>query len=198
MRTGSACRRARARGFTYIGLLFAVALAAAALAVAGQRWSTALQRERERELIFRGNEIARALASYGALSTEGQAQGPARLEELVADERGPKTVHHLRRLYADPFTGQPDWILLTNADKRIQGVRSRSQTRAFMTVGLSPRPGGSPARVGDRAFYASAAPAVRAPANAASGVPAGGTSPIGSRLDKGGDESSPLVRSLPP
>jgi len=145
----------RSSGFTYLGLLFAIALAGIALAAAGQRWSTALQRERERELLFRGTEIANAITAYRAVTPEGgQSRGPARLEELVSDERTPKTAHHLRRLYADPFTGRPDWVLLIGPDKGIQGVRSRSEARAFITDGLPPQAIRAPARVADRLFYA--------------------------------------------
>ncbi|PTT85495.1 general secretion pathway protein, partial [Pelomonas sp. HMWF004] len=109
-----ACPPGRApaqRGFSYLAVLFLVAITAAALAALGQAWSTAAQRERERELAFRGGEIAQALLRYQAASPV-PGQFPAALEDLLEDRRGPVPRHHLRRLYADPFTGQPDWVLV--------------------------------------------------------------------------------------
>ncbi|WP_310385676.1 type II secretion system protein [Roseateles sp.] len=118
----------RQRGFTYLGLLFFVAITAAGLAALGQAWSTAAQRERERELEFRGNEIAQAIVSY-LKTSPGLAQYPSSLEDLLADRRGPKTRHHLRRAYADPFTGKPDWVLVPDPanPKTFVAVHSRSE-----------------------------------------------------------------------
>lgn len=118
----------RQGGFTYLGLLFFVAITAAGLAALGQAWSTAAQRERERELEFRGTEIANAIASY-LRTSPGLAQYPSSLEDLLADRRGPKTRHHLRRAYADPFTGKVDWLLVpdTANPQRFSAVRSRSE-----------------------------------------------------------------------
>ena len=52
------------RGFTYVGLLLAVALAGVALAAAGTLWSTVAQRDRELELLFVGDQYRRAIGSY--------------------------------------------------------------------------------------------------------------------------------------
>lgn len=105
-------RPARQTGFTYLGLLFFVALSSAGLAALGNSWQMAAQRERERELEFRGNEIAKAIASYVKASPVQPGQYPQRLEDLLVDRRAVKPRHHLRRLYLDPFTGKPDWVLV--------------------------------------------------------------------------------------
>ena len=121
----------RAQGFGYLGLLFFVAITAAALAALGQAWSTAAQRERERELEFRGGEIARAIASYAAAANADPAAlvtYPTTLDDLLNDRRGIKARHHLRRAYTDPFTGRADWVQIpdpANA-KRFVGVHSRT------------------------------------------------------------------------
>ena len=117
-------------GFTYLGLLFFVAITAASLAALGQSWSTAMQRERERELEFRGEEIARAIASYVLVSPASPQQYPEKLTDLLVDRRGAKTRHHLRRAYADPFTGQPDWILVP--EQSLAGAPA--STRTFNAV----------------------------------------------------------------
>ena len=120
-----------ARGFSYLGLLFFVAITAAALAALGQAWSTAAERERERELEFRGNEIARAIQSYAAVQSADPGQPPqypASIDDLLNDRRGVKARHHLRRAYVDPFTGKADWMLVPDSfnPKRFSGVHSRS------------------------------------------------------------------------
>ncbi|MEJ6001564.1 type II secretion system protein [Paucibacter soli] len=130
-------------GFTYLGMLFFVAITSAALAALGQHWSTAAQRERERELEFRGQEIARAIESYLLASPSQPPNYPHSFEDLLRDGRGIKPRHHLRRVYADPFTGKPDWVLLAApADPRgFEGVRSRSEQVLLRQLGDA----GSPA-----------------------------------------------------
>jgi type II secretory pathway pseudopilin PulG len=118
--------RPRSRGFTYLGLLFFVAITAASLAALGQSWSTAMQRERERELEFRGEEIARAIASYVKASPGSPPQYPEQLTDLLIDRRGAKTRHHLRRAYLDPFTGKPDWVLVP--EQSLAGAPASSRT----------------------------------------------------------------------
>jgi len=130
--------RRRERGFSYLLLLFALLLGAAALAATGERWQVALQREREDELLFRGAEIRSAIETYHARQVAGANEFPPRLEDLVEDAREGEVRHHLRRLYLDPFTGAADWRLLRRADDRIVGVRSRSTRVAMRTKGLPP------------------------------------------------------------
>lgn len=45
------------KGFTYLGLLFVVALMGIALAATGSLWVVERQREREQELLFVGDQI---------------------------------------------------------------------------------------------------------------------------------------------
>ncbi len=129
------------RGFGYLGLLFFIALTAAALGALGQRWSTAAQRERERELLFRGQAIVRAIESYAAATPQRPAY-PQRLEELVEDRRSLRLRHHLRQLYADPFTGEADWELIPAPGPApgILGVRSRSSRPLLMSRGPDGQP----------------------------------------------------------
>jgi type II secretory pathway pseudopilin PulG len=107
---------------------FLVAMTAAGLAALGQAWSTAAERERERELAFRGGEIARALAAYALATPTPPQQYPKTLAELLVDLRGVRERHHLRRLYPDPFTGKADWELVPEPTQpgTFSAVRSRS------------------------------------------------------------------------
>ena len=51
-------------GFTYLGVLFAVALMGVLLAGLGEVWHTAVRRDKESELLFNGEQIRLALISY--------------------------------------------------------------------------------------------------------------------------------------
>jgi len=158
------------RGFTYLGMLFFVAISSAALAALGQQWSTAAQRERERELEFRGQEIVRAIESYLLASPSQPPAYPRSFDDLLRDGRGIKPRHHLRRLYADPFTGKPDWVLLaTPADPRgFEGVRSRSEQALLRQLGDAE---GAASRASDWLFKTTPTQAKPDPAASAASTP---------------------------
>jgi type II secretory pathway pseudopilin PulG len=118
--------RGRNDGFTYIGILFAVALLGTALAAIGQTWSTLQRRTSEQELIFVGQAYRRAIGSYYLATPLGAHQYPTSLRDLIADTRGGKIERHLRELYADPLTAVNDWEAISLPDGSIIGVASRS------------------------------------------------------------------------
>jgi type II secretory pathway pseudopilin PulG len=117
----------RERGFTYLFVLFFVAITGAAVAALGHAWSNAMQSERERELEFRGGEIARAIWSYK--NAGARQQLPASFDDLIEDRRAWPHRYHLRRAYSDPFTGKADWVLISEPAQpgRFKGVHSRSE-----------------------------------------------------------------------
>jgi type II secretory pathway pseudopilin PulG len=121
----SSSRTQRPRGFSYLGLLIAVALMGIALAAVGEVWSTTAQRERERELLFVGGQFRQAIGRYYEASP-GVKQYPRKLDDLLEDKRFPVVKRHLRQIYLDPMTGKPDWGLLTQGDQ-ILGVYSLSK-----------------------------------------------------------------------
>lgn len=170
----------RQRGFSYLAVLFLVALTAAGLAALGQAWRTAAQRERERELAFRGGEIARAIASYQRAAAVEPAPYPASLRDLLADDRGPRVRRHLRRLYVDPFTGQADWVLVPDPlnPSRFRAVHSRADTELLRRTA----PDGQPiAKASDWMFdplAAAAGQALPASAPARPSVPDGPAAPV--------------------
>lgn len=120
----------RQRGFTYLLLLWLLAVAGAGLAVTGERWTTAAQRERERELLFRGAQIRAAIESYAQAGPDGGAL-PSDFSALLADRRGSSVHAHLRRHYEDPFTGRADWIELRDSSGGLMGVRSRAEVKVL-------------------------------------------------------------------
>ena len=125
------------RGFTYVGLLIAVALAGVALAAAGSLWSTTSKRDKELDLLFVGDQYRRAIGSYYE-GTPGAKRYPQRLEDLLEDKRLAVTRRHLRQVYADPMTGQPDWELVRLPDGAIVGVHSRSDAKPMKVANFAP------------------------------------------------------------
>jgi len=117
----------RSKGFTYLGLLFALTLAGVALALAGVLWHTSSKRAKEEQLLFAGGAIRDAIVHYYRRSPGGNREFPRSLDELVEDRRYITVERHLRRVYADPMTGKREWGLITNADGRILGVYSPSR-----------------------------------------------------------------------
>jgi type II secretory pathway pseudopilin PulG len=125
------------QGFTYIGILLALALFGVALAATGDVWRTAAQREREQELLFVGGQFRNAFMSYYGATPAGQRRYPRVLEDLVEDNRFPVPRRHLRRVYADPITGKPDWVLVDAPGGGIAGVHSRSEAKPLKTGNFS-------------------------------------------------------------
>ena len=115
------------QGFTYLGLLFLIALMGATLALTGVIWHTAQKRDKERELLFVGNQFRNAIVAYYNHSPGSVKQYPKELSELLKDPRQLVTTRYLRRLYLDPFTGKTDWGLVKTQDNRIMGVYSLSE-----------------------------------------------------------------------
>jgi len=123
----------RCDGLTYLTILFVVAIMGGGLALAGEVWHTAAQREKEAELLHIGNEYRKAIERY---YLAGPRQYPRNLSDLLTDPRQPGTVRHLRRTYPDPITGAPDWGLVKAPDGGVAGVYSLSEERPLKNVGF--------------------------------------------------------------
>ncbi|MDO9002203.1 MAG: type II secretion system protein [Aquabacterium sp.] len=118
-------RTRRLGGFTYLMLLWWVAVSSVLLAALGQSWSIEARRQREMELVFRGEQIKAALLSYQESSPTLPKTLPTRLEDLIEDQRGPDIKRHLRKLWPDPITGSSQWGLVREGGV-IRGVYSTS------------------------------------------------------------------------
>jgi len=113
-------------GFTYLVVLFAVVLIGLVLASTGQVWHAASQREKERELLWTGQQFRKAIAAYYDLSPGGAKRFPRALDDLLADDRYPTLRRHLRKVYSDPMTSKAEWGLIKAPDGGIMGVHSLS------------------------------------------------------------------------
>lgn len=125
------------RGFTYLALLFAVAVMGVSLAAAGAIWSVERQREREKDLLFIGQQFRSAIRGYYEQSPGMVKRYPMALEDLVKDNRYLGVKRHLRRIYRDPMTGEPTWGLVMAAEGGIMGVYSLSSEKTIKRSGFS-------------------------------------------------------------
>ena len=123
------------KGTALLTVLFMVVLLGLAASLAGQSLGALLQREREAELIWRGQQYRQAIGSYYNLKHGGQGMYPAKLEDLLRDPRSPGVVRHLRRLYTDPMTGK-EWELVKDPAEKLIGVRSSSDLVPFQQAGF--------------------------------------------------------------
>jgi len=120
-------------GFTYIAVILAVALMGTMLALTGEVWHTAQKREKERELLFVGNQFRLAIGQYFESTPGKEKQYPKKLEDLLEDNRFPFIKRHLRQIYRDPMTGTPEWGLVKGPGGVITGVYSLSNATALKT-----------------------------------------------------------------
>ena len=114
-------------GSVFMGMLVTVAVVAVMLMEVGTLWSSVFQRERELELLARGNEIRRAIGLY---YREGNTF-PKSLEDLVLDRRQPTIKRYLRRAYDDPLTGTAEWGVVQGPGETIMGVFSKAKGTPF-------------------------------------------------------------------
>jgi hypothetical protein len=173
--------RARAGGFVYVWLLFAVAFIGASLAAAGVVWEVRVRREKEADLLFIGAEFRRAIADYYRLTPQAAKELPQKLEDLLEDKRGPAVRRHLRRLYRDPISGGTEWGIVA-AQGRVMGVYSLARGTPIRQDGFRDDESGfkGARRYADWRFVA--AVSVPAPQTGqGTAVPAAGSPPQGVR-----------------
>lgn len=127
----------KSQGFTYLVLLFMVAMLGATLALTGHLWKKTMQQEKERELLFVGNQFRRAILLYYERTPSALKQYPNELSDLVKDNRYPSMQRYLRELYRDPVTGNIDWGIIKAPEGGIMGVYSLSTNAPQKTGNFS-------------------------------------------------------------
>ena len=117
-------------GFSYISALIFVSVMGISLTAASTYWSTIIKRDKEQELLFRGDQIRRAIESYfnGGPGGKGE-QYPGSLKDLLKDPRYPSMTKHLRKIYEDPMTDDGQWGIIMASGGRIKGVFSKSKDK---------------------------------------------------------------------
>jgi type II secretory pathway pseudopilin PulG len=97
-------------GYSLVILMLAAFVLAIGLLIAVPVWQTQIQREKEAELVFRGQQFVEAVRLFQA---KNPATFPKSLDELVRKR-------FLRRLYKDPMTRDGKWNVILQYEGRSQ------------------------------------------------------------------------------
>src|SRR5262245_34015360 len=127
------------RGYAMAALLVSIGVMMVVMTVAMPVWRTQTQREKEAELVFRGEQIARSINMY--MRKMGGGNYPPSLDVLVQGR-------FLRKKYKDPMTKDGEWDVILAAG----GVPGGGES------GSAPQPGGRGGRQGAPSTGLSAPP----------------------------------------
>lgn len=137
---GASMRRSEA-GHLLVGLMVLIAVMMILMTVAAQSWVFIMRRDAEAEMIFRGEEYARALQFYKI------ELGSYPLDLKVLMQKGPHRHRYIRRLYKDPLASDGTWgkLYLSPTGKGfINPYASRRGADPFGNPADGPFPGGGP------------------------------------------------------
>lgn len=130
--------QAREIGAAYLMLLLTILVMGIGLVAVSEVWHTTLRREKELELLFIGDQYRQSLRLYFTQTPSGNAlRYPLKLEDLLKDPRVPGTKRYLRKIFADPITGDTKWGLILGPNGGIVGVHSMSQEQPIKTANFS-------------------------------------------------------------
>jgi hypothetical protein len=108
------------KGYLVIMLMMAVFAIAIGFLIAVPVWQTEVKREKEEELIFRGEQYVEAVRLY-VIKNPGRF--PASLKELL-DKK------FIRKLYKDPMTESGEWNVILNPTSG--GLSSGSEPQVYV------------------------------------------------------------------
>jgi type II secretory pathway pseudopilin PulG len=121
-----------------LSVLLLLALAALAALAGAEVWATTMRQERERELLFVGDQYRRAIESYWRASPGPVKVLPTSIEDMLADRRFPMPVRHLRRAWRDPLAEGGE-LTLIRVGNGIAGVHSTSDAVPLKQRGFPER-----------------------------------------------------------
>ena len=87
-----------------MALLAAIIIIGITMTAAGKSWRQVAQREKEEELLFRGNQYVIAIERF-YLAMPNRRELPQSIDALLKDDRFPQARRHLRHAY-------PSWSIL--------------------------------------------------------------------------------------
>jgi type II secretory pathway pseudopilin PulG len=136
--------RSPASGFTLVGVVVAIAIIVILLAAVGPTVATIIERDREKELIFRGKQYARAFLAF----QKRYGRFPNELKELSKNK--PRSI---RKLWKDPMCDCDDWqvIIVGSPEAVAMGNAPPPQGGSGPGFNRTPKPG-QPTPAGDVAL----------------------------------------------
>lgn len=117
-------------GFSLVFLIGSITVMLIVMGAAVPTWRYIMKNDREEELFFRGDQIARAVERYQ--KKNGNAL-PVSLELMVKG-------HYLRKIYKDPMAKDGKWRLIHPGEGLIPGGPPGRSPRP----GVTPQPGATP------------------------------------------------------
>jgi len=130
----------REAGFTYVGLVFFVAILGLVGAATLKVDSLLRRAAAEQDLLEIGAEFSEALRSYAAATPRGYPTAPPTLQDLLKDPRFPGTRRHLRKIFVDPVTGKDEWGIVYQGDKiGVLAVYSLSRAQPLKVANFDAR-----------------------------------------------------------
>jgi type II secretory pathway pseudopilin PulG len=127
--------RSRQRGLALVLVMTVLLMASAGLLIAYAPIKLERHRQKEKELLFVGNQIKSAIQNYAISNQAGVVQFPRALTDLLEDQRGQVTRRYLRKVFRDPITNSSDWGLVM-VDDHIIGVYSKSRRAPIKKSGF--------------------------------------------------------------
>lgn len=120
-------------GFAYIWVLLLVAFMGVGMTIGAEMYATAVQRDKEQELLAIGRQFRGAIGRYyesqvGGFRAAGGHAYPNGMEELILDNRSAHITRHLRKIFVDPMTGKAEWGEIRIGGKMV-GIHSLSERR---------------------------------------------------------------------
>jgi type II secretory pathway pseudopilin PulG len=106
-----------------VALLVAISVMAIMMTAAMPAWHTMVQREKEAELVFRGEQIARAIGLY----QRRFANAPAPSVDFLVEQR------FLRKKYKDPIANDDFQVLTSGTNQQPGQIQGRAQGAAPAT-----------------------------------------------------------------
>jgi len=98
-------------GFILLWVIFLALLLLIALAVAAPRIAISIQRDKELELVHRGEQYRRAIQLY----YRKFGTYPTSIDQLLNTDN----IRFLRKRYADPITGKDDWRIIHLGEAKV-------------------------------------------------------------------------------
>jgi type II secretory pathway pseudopilin PulG len=182
----------RETGYLMVGMVAAVAILMIFSTLALQEWIEVLRRDNEAEMMFRAQDIVRAIQRY---RRDHGGSPPMRMADLM--EPGPRSQYYLRRLWKDPLVKDGKWGLLyagpagevidPNATSAPVEPGQPGSGQPFPSPGLSnPFASPAPAPAPGAAPGQAQMPGFGQPASTPFGISAGATDPSGGGKQVGG------------
>ena len=144
-KTAAACESEG--GYTLVALLLVMSLLALFAVAASENVRQQMQREREKEAIFRGEQVADAIRSYYRFrGAQGVNSLPTSIDQLLEGiPRGTKKLQILRSEAAhDPLSSSGEWKLVGPTSQDVAGF---VKSLTVYSGGTPPTPRGEMARL---------------------------------------------------